>query len=209
MRRILDFSIGEDPDDEDEDTPERNEELAPAAALLRFLKTRTVLLSGPIDKTLADKVFRQLLMMEMDSADEPITIIVDSPGGDADAGLAIFDMIRFIKPPVKTLAAGLAASAAAIIMLAPPKNRRFSLPHARFLIHQPLSGVRGSATDVAIQAEAVRKLKDMLNELVSAETGQPLDRVRKDTDRDYWMDAEEAKAYGIISKVVSKRDELP
>jgi ATP-dependent Clp protease protease subunit len=194
----------------DPETPEEVTELLEAGAasmFLRLLKTRTILISGPIDKAVADKVMRQLLILDQES-EEPILVVVNSPGGDADAGLAIFDMLRFVKSPVRTLAAGLAASAAALIMLAADKGHRYSLPNARFLIHQPIGGVGGTAIDIAIQAEAVMRLKKRLNELISTETGQPLDKVEEDTDRDYWMNADEAREYGIIQHIITRRSEI-
>jgi len=173
----------------------------------RFLKTRTILLSGEINKPLAKRVITQLLVLEAESTD-PIKIFIDSPGGDADAGYAIFDMIRFIGAPVYTIGMGLVASAGAIILLAAPKERRIGLPNSHYLIHQPLSGIRGVATEIEIHAKELEKLRLKINELVSAETGQKMERVEKDTDRDFWMNAEEAVSYGLLSRVVAKRSEL-
>jgi len=140
--------------------------------------------------------------------DEPVRIFIDSPGGDADAGYAIFDMIRFIKPPVWTIGMGLVASAAALIQLAAPKERRLGLPNSHYLIHQPLSGIRGVATDIEIHAKELEKLRGKINRLIADETGVPFEQVEKDTDRDYWMDAQEATDYGLISKVVTRRSEI-
>jgi ATP-dependent Clp protease protease subunit len=173
----------------------------------KMLKTRTILLSGEINKDLAERTVRQLLLME-NSGDEPIRVFIDSPGGDADAGYAIFDMIRFIKPPVWTIGMGLVASAAAIVQLASPKERRLGLPSSHYLIHQPLSGIRGVATDIEIHARELDKLREKINRLVAEETGVPVERVEKDTDRDYWMNAAEAVNYGLISRVITRRDEL-
>jgi ATP-dependent Clp protease protease subunit len=173
----------------------------------KLLKTRTILLSGEVNKELAEKVVRQLLLLEADG-DGPIKVFIDSPGGDVDAGYAIFDMIRFVKPDVYTVGMGLVASAGALILLAAPKERRLGLPNSHYLIHQPLSGIRGVATEIEIHAREVEKLKDKLNKLIADETGMTLDRVKKDTDRDYWMNSEEATSYGLISKVISKRSEL-
>jgi ATP-dependent Clp protease protease subunit len=173
----------------------------------KMLKTRTILLSGEIRKSLAEKTIRQLLLMEA-MGDEPVRIFIDSPGGDADAGYAIFDMIRFIKPPVWTVGMGLVASAAAIIQLAAPKERRVGLPNSHYLIHQPLSGIRGVATDIEIHAKELEKLRAKINRLIADETGNKVIQVEKDTDRDYWMDAQEAVNYGLISKVVSHREEV-
>jgi ATP-dependent Clp protease protease subunit len=140
--------------------------------------------------------------------EDPIRIFIDSPGGDADAGYAIFDMIRFVKPPVWTIGMGLVASAAAIIQLASPRERRAGLPNSHYLIHQPLSGIRGVATDIEIHARELDKLREKINRLIADETGNPLDQVEKDTDRDYWMNAEEAVTYGLISRIITRRDEL-
>jgi len=173
----------------------------------KMLKTRTVLLSGEVNKDLAEKTIRQLLLLE-DMSDEPIRIFIDSPGGDADAGYAIFDMIRFVKPEVWTIGMGLVASAAAIIQLASPKERRVGLPNSHYLIHQPLSGIRGVATDIEIHARELEKLRAKINRLIADETGTPATQVEKDTDRDYWMSAEEAVSYGLIGKVISRRTDL-
>jgi ATP-dependent Clp protease protease subunit len=191
-----------DEDDEVEKKPNDHDPLAG-----KMLKTRTILLSGEINKDLAEKTIRQLILLE-DMGEDPIRIFIDSPGGDADAGFAVFDMIRFVKPKVYTIGMGLVASAAAIIQLASPKERRLGLPNSHYLIHQPLSGIRGVATDIEIHARELDKLKLKINKLISEETGINPEQVEKDTDRDYWMNAEEAAKYGIISRVISKRDEL-
>ncbi|GMO31135.1 MAG: ATP-dependent Clp protease proteolytic subunit [Spirochaetaceae bacterium] len=173
----------------------------------RMLKTRTVLLSGEINKDLAEKTVRQLLLLE-NMGEEPVRVFIDSPGGDVDAGFAIFDMIRFIKPPVWTVGMGLVASAAAIILLASPAEQRVALPNSHFLIHQPLSGIRGVATDIEIHARELDKLREKINKLIAGETNKSFEQVEKDTDRDYWMTAEEARNYGLVSKVIKTRSEL-
>jgi ATP-dependent Clp protease protease subunit len=193
----------DDDDDIDDDKPENWQELLAG----KMLKTRTILLSGEIRKGLAEKTIRQLLLMEA-TGDEPVRIFIDSPGGDADAGYAIFDMIRFINPPVWTIGMGLVASAAAIIQLAAPKERRLGLPNSHYLIHQPLSGIRGVATDIEIHARELEKLRAKINRLIAEETGNPPDQVEKDTDRDYWMSAQEAVKYGLLNKVITNRDEM-
>jgi ATP-dependent Clp protease protease subunit len=194
---------------EEEEEQEREEEKQSGQDPLihRMLKTRTILLSGEIKKDLAERTIRQLLLLE-DMGDEPIRIFIDSPGGDADAGYAIFDMIRFVKPPVWTIGMGLVASAAAIIQLASPRDRRAGLPNSHYLIHQPLSGIRGVATDIEIHARELDKLREKINRLIAEETGLPYEQVEKDTDRDYWMSAEEAVKYGLLSRVVTSRGEL-
>jgi ATP-dependent Clp protease protease subunit len=195
----------EEEDEEDEDSKEEAKGGDPL--LHKMLKTRTILLSGEIKKDLAERTIRQLLLLE-DMGEDPIRIFIDSPGGDADAGYAIFDMIRFVKPPVWTIGMGLVASAAAIIQLASPKERRVGLPNSHYLIHQPLSGIRGVATDIEIHARELEKLREKINRLIADETGVAFNQVEKDTDRDYWMNAEEAVKYGLISRVITRRDEL-
>ncbi|MDR1444806.1 MAG: ATP-dependent Clp protease proteolytic subunit [Treponema sp.] len=175
--------------------------------LSKMLKTRTILLSGEIKKDLAERTIRQLLLLE-DMGDQPVRIFIDSPGGDADAGYAIFDMIRFVKPPVWTVGMGLVASAAAIIQLASPRERRVGLPNSHYLIHQPLSGIRGVATDIEIHAKELDKLRARINRLIADETNAPFDQVERDTDRDYWMNAGEAVSYGLISKIITTRSDL-
>ena len=193
--------------EEDEDLSRENKSTAVDLLAVKMLKTRTILLSGEINKDLAEKTIRQLLLMEA-TGDDPIRIFIDSPGGDADAGYAIFDMIRFVKPDVWTIGMGLVASAAAIIQLASPKERRVGLPNSHYLIHQPLSGIRGVATDIEIHAKELEKLKDKINRLIADETGTPHEQVEKDTDRDYWMNAAEAVNYGLINRVIVRRDEI-
>ena len=197
--------LNDEDDDEEVQEKDKTPVLDPLAG--KMLKTRTVLLSGEINKELAEKAIRQLLLLE-DMNDEPIRIFIDSPGGDADAGYAIFDMIRFVKPKIWTIGMGLVASAAAIIQLAAPKERRVGLPNSHYLIHQPLSGIRGVATDIEIHAKELEKLREKINRLIAEETGNTVSQVEKDTDRDYWMNATEAVKYGLISKVITNRSEL-
>ena len=193
-------------DSDDEKEPKAQESTSEVMNT-KFLKTRQILLSGEVNKALAEKIVRQLLVMEADS-DEPIRIYIDSPGGDVDAGYAIFDMIRFVKAPVYCIGMGLVASAGALILLAADKSRRIGLPNSHYLIHQPLSGIKGVATDIEIHAQELEKTKAKINDLIAQETGKPLEQVAKDTDRDHWLSATEAMEYGLISKVVSKREEL-
>jgi len=173
----------------------------------KMLKTRTILLSGEVNKELAERVVKQLLLLEA-AGDDPIKVFIDSPGGDVDAGFAIFDMMRFVKPDVYAVGMGLVASAGALILLAAPKERRIGLPNSHYLIHQPLSGIRGVATEIEIHARELEKLRVKLNKLIADETGMDLARVEKDTDRDYWLSAPEALEYGLISRVVVNRQEL-
>jgi ATP-dependent Clp protease protease subunit len=173
----------------------------------RFLKTRTVLLVGEVDKDLSEKVVRQLLLLDSIS-DEPIMLLIDSPGGDVYAGFSIFDVIRFIKAPVRIVGIGLVASAAALILIAVPQDRRFGLPNSSYLIHQPLSGMNGVATEIEIHARELEKTRVRINELIAEATGQPLEKITKDTDRDFWMNASEASQYGLIGKVILSKNEL-
>jgi len=191
---------------EEEKGPEKKEQ-EKDNVMDKMLKTRTILLSGEVNKELAEKVIKQLLLLEADG-DDPIKVFIDSPGGDVDAGFAIFDMIRFVRPKVYTVGMGLVASAGALILLAAPAERRVGLPNSHYLIHQPLSGVRGVATEIEIHAKELEKLRAKLNKLISQETGKPLEQVEKDTDRDYWLSADEAHEYNLISKIVRHRGEL-
>ena len=191
-------------EDETKKAPE-----APNPLQEKFLKTRQIILSGEINKDLAEKIVSQLLMLEADDDKKTIYMYIDSPGGDVDAGFAIFDMIRFIKTPVVLIGMGLIASAATLVLLAVPKEMRIGLPNSRYLIHQPMSGMQGVATDIEIHAKEMEKTRAILNKLIADETGTSLEQVTKDTERDYWLDAEEAVKYGLISKTVAKRADLP
>ena len=206
-RRFMAIKPVIEDEDEDEDDDEEDGKKTADPLLVKMLKTRTILLSGQVNKDLAEKTIRQLLLLDEENG-KAIKIFIDSPGGDADAGFAIFDMIRFVKAPVWTVGMGLVASAAAIIQLASPKERRVGLPNSHYLIHQPLSGIRGVATDIEIHARELEKLREKINRLIAGETGVELSQVEKDTDRDFWMNAEEAVKYGLISKIIQHREEL-
>jgi ATP-dependent Clp protease protease subunit len=195
-----------DEEEPDQNQPDENNQ-ASEQLMTRMLKTRTILLSGEINKPLAERVVRQLLLLE-EEGDEPVKVFIDSPGGDADAGFAILDMIRFITPDVYTVGMGLVASAGALILLASPKDYRIGLPNSHYLIHQPLSGMRGVATDIEIHAKEIERMRERINTLISEETGQNIEKVQKDTDRDFWMNAEEADEYGLISRIVQKGSEI-
>lgn len=173
----------------------------------KFIKTRQILLSGEINKDLAEKFNKQLLLLEADNND-PVYVYIDSPGGDVSAGFAIYDMIRFVSCPIVLVGNGLIASAAALILLAVPKERRVGFPNSEYLIHQPLSQMEGTASDILIHAENLTKTKAKINKIISEASGKDLDKVKKDTERDCWLNVEEAKEYGLISKIVTTRDEL-
>jgi ATP-dependent Clp protease protease subunit len=194
--------------DDDENTGKENRPPESDMVFQKLLKTRTLLLSGEIDKTLAEKTIRGLLLLEADG-DGPVKIFIDSPGGDVDAGYALIDMMRFVKPDVYTIGMGLVASAGALILLGSPKERRFGLPNSHYLIHQPLSGMRGVATDIEIHSRELEKVRAKINRFIADETGVSLSQVEKDTDRDFWMNAEEAVKYGLVSRIVTGRAELP
>jgi ATP-dependent Clp protease protease subunit len=191
----------------EEEGKEQKSEGEQEALSQKMLKTRTILLSGEINKELAEKVIKQLLLLEADS-DDPIKVFIDSPGGDADAGFAIYDMIRFIKPDVYTIGMGLVASAGSLILLAAPLDKRIALPNSHYLIHQPLSGIRGVATEIEIHANELEKLRVKINKLIAEETGIDEVKVSEDTDRDCWMNASEAQEYKLVSAIISKRTEL-
>lgn len=192
---------------DDEEKDKKSEKESPFAE--KFLKTRQIILSGEINEENTAKTVEQLLLLESES-NKPIYIYIDSPGGSIDSGFGIYDVIRFINAPVYTIGTGLIASMGSIILLAVPKERRLGLPNSHYLIHQPLIGgiAQGVATDLEIQAEEIAKSKEKLIKLISDETGKSVDQVRKDCDRDHWLTADEAKDYGLISKVISTRKEL-
>lgn len=173
----------------------------------KFMKTRSLLLSGEINKEMADKFIKDLLVLENESSD-PIKVFINSPGGDVDAGFAIYDMIRFVNCEVTIIGMGLVASAAALVLLAVPEQRRVGLVNSSYLIHQPLSQMKGNATDIEIHTMWLERLKEKLNTIISQETGKSIEQVSKDTDRDHWLTAEEAKEYGLISKVIKERKEI-
>ncbi len=173
----------------------------------KLLKTRSLFLSGEINKDSADKLIKDLVVLESENND-PVRIFINSPGGDVDAGFAIYDMVRFVSCPVIMIGMGLVASAAALVLLAVPAERRVGLPNSSYLIHQPLSEMRGNATEIEIHAQQLEKMKAKLNKIISNATGTALDKVTVDTDRDHWLDADQALSYGLISKIVPKRESL-
>lgn len=173
----------------------------------RLLKTRTVLVMGAIDQELAERVMTQLLVLDADSND-PIRVFITSPGGHVDSGFAIHDMMRFVKSPVIAIGAGWLASMAVPIMLAAKKENRYALPNTRFMMHQPSGGAGGQAADIRIEAQEIIKIRKRINELISEETGQTQEKVAGDSDRNFWLNAEEAVEYGLISRIVTCADEI-
>lgn len=171
----------------------------------RLLKDRVVFIVGPIDDTVANLVIAQLLFLESENPDKDISLYINSPGGVVTAGLAIYDTMQFIKPDVSTICMGQAASMGSFLLAAGAKGKRICLPNARVMIHQPLGGFQGQASDIAIHAEETLKIRSRLNRLLSKHTGQPEEVIAKDTDRDNFMSAERAQEYGIIDKVLEKR----
>ena len=174
----------------------------------KFAETRQIIISGEVTEELAEKTITRLLVLEADSATKPIYVYIDSPGGNVYSGFAIFDMIRFIKAPVKTIGMGLVASAASIILLAAKKTNRFALPNSQYLIHQPLSEMKGVATDLEIHAREIERIKTRINSLIASETKKTIEQIFQDTERDYWLNAKEAYTYGLISKIVESRKEI-
>jgi len=173
----------------------------------KMMETRTVLIFGEIDQKMAERVTQQLILLSALSQDD-IKIIINSQGGHVESGDTIFDMIRFVTPKVKIIGTGWVASAGALIFAAAPVENRYSLPNTRFLLHQPAGGVRGSAQDLAIEAQEIIKMRRRLNEIFAKQTGQPLEKVERETDRNLWMSAEEAKAYGLVGHIITRFDEV-
>lgn len=171
----------------------------------RLLKDRIIMLGTAIDDDVANIIIAQMLFLESEDPDRDIYLYINSPGGYVTAGLAIYDTMQYIKPDVCTICVGQAASMAAVLLAGGTKGKRFALPNARILIHQPLGGAQGQASDIAIQAKEILRLKEKLNNILVKHTGQPLEKIQIDTDRDFYMDAEYAKKYGIIDEVIEKR----
>ena len=171
----------------------------------RLLKERIVFLGTPIDDTVASLTIAQLLFLESEDPDKDIHLYINSPGGSVSAGLAIYDTMQYIRPDVSTICIGMAASMAAVLLAGGTKGKRTALPNARVMIHQPWGGVQGTASDISIQAEEILKTKKRINEILSLHTERPLDQIQKDTDRDYYLAASEAKDYGLIDNILLKR----
>lgn len=174
----------------------------------KLLKSRTIFISGEINQELAEKVATQLLILQ-EMGDEPIKIFINSQGGHVEAGDTIHDMIKFVKPKVIVIGTGWVASAGITIYLAADKENRYSLPNTRYMIHQPLGQCRGQATDLHIEALEIARVRERINKIISTATNQPLEKVKNDTDRNYWLNCQEAVEYGIVNKVISSYDEIP
>ncbi len=172
----------------------------------RLLRERIIFLGTPIDDTVANLVCAQMLFLEYEDPDKDINIYINSPGGEITALFAIYDTMKFVKPDKSTFCYGQAASAAAVLLAAGTKGKRFALPHARVLLHQPYGGAAGQATDIELQAKEILRLRDMLNQMLADDTGQPIDKIQKDTDRDFVMSAEESREYGLIDEVIVTRE---
>ncbi len=171
----------------------------------RLLKERVVFLVGPVDDPVANVVVAQLLFLESENPDKDINLYINSPGGNVSSGLAIYDTVQFIKPDVSTICVGLAASMGALLLAGGAKGKRYCLPHSRLMIHQPSGGAYGQATDIDIHAREILRLRERLNEVLAAHTGQPLEKIAIDTERDNFMGAEEAVEYGLVDQVLSSR----
>ncbi|MGL5415327.1 MAG: ATP-dependent Clp protease proteolytic subunit [Clostridium sp.] len=190
-----------------ENNDTNNEEVKKDMVSDKLLKSRSIIISGEINQALAEKVMMQLLILQEES-DEPIKIYLNSQGGHVEAGDTIHDMIKFVKPRVIVIGTGWVASAGITIYLGAEKEDRYSLPNTRYMIHQPLGGFRGQATDIGIEAKEILRVRKRINTIISTATSQPLEKVEKDTDRNYWLSAEEAKEYGIVNKIISEYAEL-
>ena len=171
----------------------------------RLLRERVIFLVGPVNDQSANLVVAQLLFLESENPDKDISLYINSPGGSVSAGLSVFDTMQFIKPDVSTLCMGMAASMGAFLLAAGAKGKRFALPNSKIMIHQPLGGAQGQATDIEIQAREILKTREQLNNILAERTGQPLSKIQNDTERDYFMSGDEAAAYGLIDKVITQR----
>ncbi|MEK7853849.1 MAG: ATP-dependent Clp endopeptidase proteolytic subunit ClpP [candidate division NC10 bacterium] len=175
----------------------------------RLLKDRIIFLGTPIDDADANLIIAQLIFLEAEDPEKDIHIYINCPGGSVTAGLAIYDTMCYIKPNVETICMGQAASMGALLLAAGTKGKRFALPHARIMIHQPLGGVQGQATDIDIQAKEILRMREEVNRILVQHTGQPLEKIQRDTDRDFFMSAQQAKEYGLIDEVIASRARVP
>jgi ATP-dependent Clp protease protease subunit len=196
-----------DKDKKEKDEDENGDKKKPFSVEQKLMENRIITIYGGIDQKLAKDVCQRLLALATES-DDPITLFLHSQGGHVESGDSIFDMIRFIKPEVKIIGTGWVASAGALIFAAAKKENRFCLPNTRFLLHQPSGGVMGQATDIGIEAREIVKMRRRLNEIFAEATGQPIEQIEKQTDRNFWMSAEEAVKYGLVNKIVKSMDEI-
>ena len=190
------------------DTDKTTPPASPDPMAQRMFKARTIIISGEITQELSEKVMAQLLALSAESATLPITIYINSQGGHVEAGDTIHDMIRYVLPKVRIVGTGWVASAGALIYVSVPLADRFCLPNTRFLLHQPAGGMGGTASDIAIEAREIVKMRERLNVIFARETGQSVERIEDDTHRNFWLGAEEAKAYGLVGSIISKQSEL-
>lgn len=196
-------------DEKEKDSKKKSDKISSVWEKSLF-ESRTVLLFGEITMELAQKISAQLLAFSAHDKTKPIKLIINSPGGHAESGYTIHDMIKFVECPIQVIGSGCVASAAAIIFLGAKKENRFALNNTRFLLHQPIStGMRGFAEDIKIHAEEIIKMKERINQMIAFETNNPVEKVRKDTERDYWLSVDEAKSYGMLHKVITSIKELP
>lgn len=172
----------------------------------RLLKDRIIFLGTPIDDSIANLIMAQLLHLESDDPDKDIFLYINSPGGSITSLFAIYDTMQYIKPDVNTVCMGMAASAAAVILAGGAEDKRYGLPHARVMLHQPHGGAQGQATDIEIQARLIVQMREQLNQILAGHSGQDLDKIAQDTERDYWMTADEAKEYGVIDGILTRRE---
>ncbi len=172
----------------------------------RLLKDRIVFIGTPIDDTIANLIIAQLLFLESEDPDKDIHVYINSPGGIVTAGLAIYDTMQYVKPKISTLCMGQAASMGSLLLCAGARGKRFALPHSRIMLHQPLGGFQGQASDIEIHAKEILKMREELNQIYVRHTGQPIDKIRRDTDRDFFLSGEEAKAYGLVDDIITKKD---
>ena len=172
----------------------------------RLLKDRIIFIGEQVHDSMANTIIAQMLFLESEDPDKDINVYINSPGGSVTAGLAIYDTMQYIRPDISTICMGQATSMGALLLAAGTKGKRYTLPHARVMIHQPLGGVQGQATDIDIQAKEIMKIKELIHEILVKHTGQSFEKIRQDTERDYFMDAEEALRYGIVDRIITERE---
>jgi ATP-dependent Clp protease protease subunit len=197
------------PETETPETPETPATAGGSPIAQRLFDARTVIISGEINQKVAARVMGELLALAAESATKPITLFINSQGGHVEAGDTIHDMIRFVTPPVRIVGTGWVASAGALIFVSVPVSQRYCLPNTRFLLHQPAGGAGGTASDIAIEAREIVKMRERLNLIFARETGQPVSKIEDDTHRNFWLGAEDAKTYGLVGSIIARATELP